>query len=189
MEPKVQRLRPKWSDEGLSKLYSGEHDYRGWQDHRLRIPVTQALAAWMIEEFDLKSAADLSAGDGALLEALPVDEKVWGDIVSNPFFQHCGPIEETILEVQTDLLVCGETIEHLDDPQAFFKNARKHVKAMALSTPVGSWNDDTPGHYWAWNREYVEQMLGRAGFEFVTYTELSFSAEYLPHTFGIWGLR
>jgi hypothetical protein len=100
-----------------------------------------------------------------------------------------GPIEETIQTIpNVDLLVCAETIEHLDDPDRFLKTAHDRVNGLVLSTPVGSWNDPTPGHYWAWDREAVEDMLAQAGFHPVTYLELGWSDKReLPHTFGIWG--
>lgn len=183
------RLKPAWNSAQLADLYSATHDYRGWLDHRLRVPVTSRLAQWLADEYSFTSAADLSCGEGAALNALttPVVTKHYGDIVSGwPF---CGPIEKTITEIPpVDLLICGETIEHLDDPDSFLVVTRKQVKSLVVSTPVGSWGDGTPGHYWAWDRESVEAMLRTAGFTVVTYLFIDFSGlrNTLPHDFGIW---
>lgn len=186
-----QRLRPAWSAQELADLYGHPHDYRGWRDHRLRVPVTGQLAQWMLESYSIITAADLSCGEGACLDmvALPRELKYYGDLT--PGHQICGPVEKTIHEIPPNsLLVCGETIEHLDDPDAFLAAARPRCAALVVSTPVGSWDDTTPGHYWAWDREEVEAMLTTAGFTTDAYLEMSWPGnESLFHTFGIWGCR
>ena len=186
-----QRLRPVWSPRALDGLYHQVHDYRGWRDHRLRVPLTGQLAQWMVGEYGLTSAADLSCGEGAALDMvdLPSGSRFYGDLV--PGHPYCGPIEKTLHEIPpVGMLICGETIEHLDDPDSFLAAARSRVGCLVVSTPVGSWNDPTPGHYWAWDRVEVESMLSRAGFTADAYTELSWPGDpRLPHTFGIWGCR
>jgi hypothetical protein len=190
-----QRLRPAWTPEQLAGLYSEQHCYTGWKDHRLRVPVTTQVINWMLAEHQWSSAADLSAGDGAMLDESTAQRKVFGDLVDPCTGSdllapgYVGPIEQTIHQIRdVDLLVCTETIEHLDDPDGFLKTARTRVKGAVFSTPVGSWNDPTPGHYWAWDREAVEDILRQADFHPVTYLELGWSNKReLPHTFGIWG--
>lgn len=183
-----QRVRPAWSPEQLADLYSETHYFTGWKDHRLRVPVTTQVINWMLHEYGWSSAADLSCGDGAMLMGSTAKHITHGDLVQVMPGQLVGPIEDTIHQVDVDLLACAETIEHLDDPDGFLKTARTRVKGAVFSTPVGSWNDPTPGHYWAWDREAVEDMLSSAGFSPVTYMELGWSDKReLPHTFGIWG--
>jgi hypothetical protein len=120
---------------------------------------------------------------------LPREAKIYGDLV--PGHDLCGPIEQTIEKIPAEgLLICGETIEHLDDPGAFLTVARARVASLVISTPVGSWDDPTPGHYWAWDREEVELMLRDAGFTPETYLEMSWPGlQRLPHAFGIWSCR
>lgn len=189
---KRQRLRPAWSAEELASLYGHTHDCHGWRDHRLRVPVTGELAQWMVAEYGLATAADLSCGEGLALDMVQLHRpvKFYGDLVHSEKNDFCGPIEETIGKIPGGgLLICGETIEHLDDPDAFLKHARR-CGALVLSTPVGSWDDPTPGHYWAWDREAVEDMLYRAGFNGDVYMELGWPADpALPHVFGIWACR
>jgi hypothetical protein len=186
-----QRLRPVWPPAVLDALYHEVHDCHGWLDHRLRVPVTGQLAQWMTAECGLRSAADLSCGEGSALDMvnLPAEARFYGDLV--PGHPYCGPIEKTLYEIPpVGLLICGETIEHLDDPDTFLVGARSRVSCLVVSTPVGSWNDSTPGHYWAWDRPEVEAMLGRAGFTVHVYLELGWPGDpRLPHTFGIWGCR
>jgi hypothetical protein len=186
-----QRLRPAWSPAELAVLYGDVHDCRRWRDHQLRVPVTARLAQWMISEYHLEHASDLSCGEGSALDALdlPASGKHYGDIV--PGRPVCGPIQETIHRIPAGgLLICGETIEHLDDPDGFLASARPRVSCLVLSTPVGSWDDPAPGHYWAWDRPEVEAMLAGAGFTPAAYLELSWPGDQsLPHTFGIWGCR
>ena len=129
--------------------------------------------------------------EGSALDslALPADRKYYGDIT--PSWPICGPVQETICQVPAGgLLICGETIEHLDDPDGFLAACRPRFSALVLSTPVGSWDDPAPGHYWAWDRPEVEAMLTAAGFTPWTYLELSWPGDpSLPHAFGIWGCR
>ena len=186
-----QRLRPAWSEAELAALHGRVHDCRGWRDHRLRVPVTSQLAAWMTAEYGYSHASDLSCGEGSSLNMLPLpaDKKYRGDIT--PGWEICGPIQETICRVPAGgLLICGETIEHLDDPDGFLASCRPRFSALVLSTPVGSWDDPAPGHYWAWDRPEVDAMLSAAGFIPWTYLELSWPGDpSLPHAFGIWGCR
>lgn len=186
-----QRLKPAWSEDQLKALYAERHNCVGWRDHELRVPVTGLLADWMRRECGAKTAADLSCGEGAALDLvqLPLQAKFYGDFA--PGHPICGPIEKTIDHIPPDsLLICGETIEHLDDPDGFLTRARERVGSLVVSTPVGSWDDTTPGHYWAWDREEVEAMLEKSLFRVVSYMEMSWPGDpHLIHKFGIWGCR
>jgi hypothetical protein len=185
---KRKRLRPAYSPEGLAALYPVPHDHTQWPDHRLRVAVTAALAASMAEG-GVGSAADLSCGDGAVLKAVPAQVKVFGDLAAG--HDLVGPIEETIeLIPRVDLLVCTETLEHLDDPDAVLTAVRRKAAALVLSTPVGAWQDASPGHYWAWSRAGVEEMLEAAGFAVESYVGLDLTMRgHYHYEFGVWGCR
>jgi hypothetical protein len=142
----VIRLRPKWPDEELAKIYARPHDHRRWRDHHLRIGVTTAVATWMADA-GLGSAADLSCGNGAVLNAVKSTTKFYGDYA--PGYTYTGPIEETIDQIpHVDLFICCETLEHLDDPGAALVKIREKASMILLSTPVDNWGDPNPEHSW-----------------------------------------
>jgi hypothetical protein len=184
-----QRIRPAHTPEELARIYATPHDHRRWRDHHLRVAMTIEVARWLAEDNAVRSAADLSCGNGAILSALPAASRHFGDFA--PGYDLTGPIEDTIEQIpDVDLYVCSETLEHLDDPDKVLKAIRAKTRTLVLSTPVDAWDDTNPEHYWAWSRADVEEMLAAAGFEPVVYSALDFRAlgPYY-YQFGIWGLR
>lgn len=190
-----QRLRPAYSDAELQRLYRRPHDHRRWPDHRLRVTATVDVARWMlhprIDEVPAAAgrAADLSCGNGAILNAVPAAVRYFGDFA--PGWEYTGPIEQTISELprDVDLFICSETIEHLHDPDGVLKQIRGRARTLVLSTPVDAFDDPNPEHYWAWSRDDVEQMLTAAGFTTQVYTAVDFRPHSGPYCFGIWGVR
>lgn len=183
-----QRLRPAHSPAELQGLYRTPHDHRRWPDHHLRVDVTVQVARWMAGD-GVGSAADLSCGNGAILDAVPAQWKYFGDLA--PGHEFHGPIEKTLAELphDVDLFVCSETLEHVDDPDAVLAGIRGRARQLVLSTPVDAWDDTNPEHYWAWSREDVENMLTGAGWRLHLYTAVDFRPMGLPYCFGIWGVR
>lgn len=182
------RLRPAYSDVELQQLYRTPHDHRRWPDHHLRVNVTVQVARWMAGD-GVGSAADLSCGNGTILEQVPARQKLAGDLA--PGYALRGPIEKTLAELphEVDLFICSETLEHLDDPDDVLAGIRGRARQMVLSTPVDAWDDTNPEHYWAWSREDVEEMLAAAGWREHIYTAVDFRPVGLPYCFGIWGVR
>lgn len=181
-----ERLRPAHDERALRRLYGRPHDHTRWADHLLRVEVTLAVARWMGRD-GLDSAADLSCGDGHILRALAADRKYFGDLA--PGYEITGPIEKTILDLPlVDLLVCAETIEHLDDPDEVLAAARQRARLMVLSTPIEAWEDRNVEHYWAWDREAVEAMAVAAGWTVHVFTTVDFRPQGMAYCFGIWGL-
>ncbi len=181
------RLRPAHSPERLAEIYATPHDHTVFPDHVLRVDATIALARWMVGD-GVERAADLSCGDGAVLSTVPAVSHIFGDFA--PGYDYTGPIEETIEAIPpVNLLVCCETLEHLDDPDKVLGQIRRKTQGLVLSTPVGAWEDDNEEHYWAWSREGVEQMLTAAGFRLGVYLTVDFTPMGLPYNFGIWGAR
>lgn len=175
-----ERLRPAWSDAELAEMYAEPHDHRRWGDHEVRVSFTVASGLRLAGP-GVASAADLSCGNGSILEAMPAAVKHYGDFA--PGYDITGPIERTIEQIpDVELFVCCETIEHLDDPDAVLKAIRAKTSLLLLSTPVDAWDDGNAEHYWAWDREAVEAMLTEAGFTVRDYTEVAPS-----YRFGIWG--
>lgn len=181
------RLREAHPPERLAEIYEKPHKHTPWLDHRERVKSTTDLA----RSFGpFRSAADLSCGDAAVVNALEVQgPRYLGDIA--PGYAFHGPIESTVNEIPVvDLFVCCETLEHLDNPEAVLRAIRAKVSGVfVVSTPVGAWDDDNTEHYWAWSKQDVEDMLAAAGFEPAVYHEVDLSGHgtCYVYTFGIWG--
>lgn len=180
------RLRPAHTPERLAEIYARPHEHRHWNDHRLRAVMTAQFAHELAGPVD--TAADLSCGDAAILGSLGVGTRYLGDFA--PGYPLCGPIEETIDQIPpVDLFVCCETLEHLDDPDLVLKKIRAKTKRLVLSTPVGAFDDANEEHYWAWDRDAVEDMLRAAGFEPNVFFELDFRACQGVYSYGVWWAR
>lgn len=179
-----ERLRPAHSPEGLAALYANPYDHRRWADHVRRVDATIDFCRSMLDSHVPDTVADLSCGDGVILDAIPAGRKIYGDLVSTHPLDVVGPIETTIRMIDpVDLLVNTETLEHLDDPDAVLKAIGKKARMLLLSTPVNAWEDSSnTEHYWAWDIDSVDAMIAAAGFRIVKYVELP-----LWYQFGIWG--
>jgi hypothetical protein len=177
------RLRPAYSSADLAEIYRTPHRHAEWPDHRARVAFT-VLAANAISR-GVTSGADLSCGDGAILRALPLQTRYLGDLA--PGWDYTGPVERTIGEIpDVDLFVCAETVEHLDDPDAVLGTVRTKTQRLLLSTPVDALDDANPEHYWAWDREAVEEMLAGAGFKVEMYVAVDVRPSGGDYCFGIW---
>lgn len=180
------RLRGPYSDHELGRLYAAPHDHTKWTDHRIRVEVTAAFARSIAGRPAV--AADLSCGDAAIVAAIGPGRAILGDYA--PRYPIQGPIEQTILDLPpVDLWVCCETVEHLDDPDMVLKAGRGRAAHLLLSTPVGAFSDHNPEHYWAWDREGVEEMLIGADWRPQLYAELDMRPAGGEYAFGVWWCR
>jgi hypothetical protein len=174
-----QQLRDEHSPETLAEMYATPHDHRRWGDHLIRVDHTIAAGLKLCGP-GVDSAADLSCGNGAVLDAMPAATKHYGDLA--PGYRYTGPLVETVAQIpDVDLYVCTETIEHLWDPALILKMIAGKTRLLLLSTPIDAWNDGNPEHYWAWDREAVEDMLEAASFKVLDFTSVQPS-----YHFGIW---
>lgn len=181
------RLRPAYTESELRRIYSEPHDHTQFEDHKARVDKTiemglKAIASgtgpWV--------GADLSCGNGYVLDALPLLHKFYGDYAYNERYDYWGAIEETAKRVGfVDLFVCSETLEHVDSPELVLALIRDKTDNLILSTPIDAFDDDNPEHYWAWSREGVEDMLTEAGFEVVEFESVD-TRPMGPYVFGIW---
>jgi len=154
------RLRPRYSESELAKIYQVPHQHNRWEDHILRVKMTIALASYFT---GVKSVADLSAGDAVIINAIQAERKYIGDFA--PSYEFVGPIEKTIHEIpDVDLFICSETIEHLDNPDEVLAMIGKKTRHLILSTPDSETDNGNPEHYWGWDNEGVREMLLAAGF-------------------------
>lgn len=152
--------------------YTRGYVHTKWPDHRDRIERTIRLA----KALRPTSAADLAAGDGAVLDALDCP-KQYGDIVPHLGWI-TGPIEETVRQITpVDLFVSTETLEHLVDPLSHLQDIRRVADRLLLSTPVhrdSDRDDDNPEHLWMWDREGLEVLLYLAGWDVAVYTDVDY---------------
>jgi hypothetical protein len=157
------RLREAHSAERLAELYAVAHDHRRWPDHEVRVAATIALMTGIHAGL----VADLSCGNGTIAMALGNEHAViLGDVavmLVEVGGGWCGPIEETIGSIPlVDTFVLSETLEHLDDPGVVLAKIRAKARRLLLTTPIDNWDDPNEEHYWAWDREGVEDLAMRA---------------------------
>lgn len=177
------RLRPAYSPEQLANIYKRPHQHTQWEDHRLRVAMTISFASWFTQ---VKSIADLSAGDAAIINALEAEKKYIGDFA--PGYQFQGAIDETIdLIPSVDLYICSETIEHLDDPEATLAKIRKKTTYLIVTTPHGENDTGNLEHYWGWDRDGVHDLLTSTGFTPVISNLLQF--ENYVYDYQFWGCQ
>lgn len=169
------RLRPAYTADDLAKIYARPYIHAKWPEHERRV-------AWTIKRLnhfitlrgsDICRTADLSCGDGAILTGLagPM-ERIYGDLVFTEQLDVIGPIEQSVRAVSADLLICSETLEHLDDPDAFLRDASSNFKFIAITTPLGETDPENNWeHYWGWDFMGIDKMLRDTGwFPLVTET-------------------
>ena len=186
------RLRPRWSDDVLATLYAQPHDHnlygRGHGD-RVQKMIDHGVALVRAGE-PITSIADLSCGNGHVARTIAAEcnsdvHVILGDFA--PGYPYVGPIERTVDRLsQVNLFVCGETIEHLDDPEAVLRQVHDVTRWLVLSTPVENWNDTNAEHYWAWSANDVTKMLQRVDFTVVKTDEVDSRPYGEPYLYGIW---
>jgi hypothetical protein len=177
----IKRLRPKWSDAELKKIYATPHDHTAWKDHILRVNKTLEIAQGID---GVKSVADLSAGDAFIIIALGLSKTYIGDYA--PRYEYTGPIEQTIEQIpNVDLFICSETLEHLDNPVEVLKQIRQKTKYLLLSTPHARFDDVNPEHYWAWDKDGIAELLAQADFEPIQFHLLELADHYY-YDYQIW---
>lgn len=146
----------------LAELYGGMYDHTKWDEHRTRVQwTTRQLQHFIDLRTDITRVVDLSCGDGAILNGLNVPNKIYGDMVQADHLTIAAmPAEISVRYMQGDLLICSETIEHLDDPDQFLRDAQENFKYIAITTPLGETDPEKNyEHYWGWDLLDINKML------------------------------
>jgi hypothetical protein len=188
------RLRPAVDDTAAfyTDRYPSGYDHTWWPDHEERVKATvEFTVAALASDRGQPSVfriADLSCGDGMLTISLAArlstgQPPFLGDVngESSRFgLDVVGSLPGTLRMMGEGqcLFVCSETLEHLDDPDAFLRMLRPLTRYLVLTTPEGETGHGNPEHYWGWDSPAVGAMLTAAGFA-RTVAHQVFTPEYL----------
>jgi len=171
--PMIRRLRPAYTPDQLAELYRTPHQHRQWSDHCERVAHTINMALSVTGGAPVDSIADLSCGDATIPRGIPARTRILGDYA--PGYPITGALEDTIDQIpHVDWFVCSETLEHVDDPDLVLSKIRTKSDRLLLSTPLDEPNDDNPEHYWAWDRQGIEDLLTRNGWTPTHYGQVTF---------------
>lgn len=204
---RLREVRP----EGEAAFYSGRYPdgYRhdGWPDHVERV----AASVELIRRYgsQIRTAADLSCGDGAILKGIasgleavymsdlnPVairDQEAVaraGAGLVRAFSSGILPDSLAKLPEPVDLFVLSETLEHMDDPDSLLSLLTGHARYLFLSTPLDeSVREGNPEHYWSWGQNDIHDMLLETGWSPLELKLLTpQSTRHLPgaYTYQLW---
>lgn len=170
--------------------YSKKYDHTQWDEHRVRVERTTEIAQRLIDEHGLRTVADLSCGDGAIINSLTgrngvedIELRLRHDITDG------DAIEVTTMVMgQVDLFICSETIEHLEAPWTVLEQIARKTRWLVLSTPLnevfpsGNWE-----HYWSFTDIDIETILTQSGF--MTETLTTVSQPGWNYAYQIWTAR
>lgn len=166
------------------QVYPHGYKHDRWPDHVERV----AASVELIRRYRnlIRTVADLSCGDGAIVKGIAsgLDVVHLGDLNGVPI----GVAEEIVSAgamgvrgliqgalpdslwrlpedaLPVDLFVLSETLEHMDDPDDLLRQLTMFSRYLFLSTPIEE--IETSGnleHYWSWGTADVHQMLQDAG--------------------------
>lgn len=174
---RLRDVRPEGEAAYYARTYPGGYRHDRWPDHVERV----AASVRMISRYSghIRTAADLSCGDAAIIRGVPGLRAAWlgdlngvtglpEDVVRHPSVSVVapGPLPETLdqLPGPVDLYVCSETIEHMDDPDELLRRLAGVATYLFLSTPLEEKPETgNPEHYWSWGQADMHQMLQDAG--------------------------
>lgn len=155
----MRKLRRFYSPSVEAAMYDHTYNSKRWPEHITRIEKTAAICQTLIDRYELKSVADLSCGDGSLIDKLSVHIK---------FARDGNIMDDMELIGQSDLFICTETIEHLREPWTVLERIAEKTRWLVLSTPLDEERGiDNYEHYWAFTTDDVATMLHHANFHHI----------------------
>lgn len=182
----IKQLRPFHTPEYLSEMYAQPHNHHIFgRGHHIRVELTKVMALELANKVSAKSGADLSCGNGDILRSLPLNNHHYGDFA--PGYTYKGPLHETLKQIpNVDIYVCSETLEHVENPGKTLKDIKSKSRSLVLTTPVDKWDDSLAEHYWAWDREGIEELLTDAKWKVVTFVMFDSTVFGEPYKYGMW---
>lgn len=185
----IAQLRNFHTDEELALIYSKPHDHKIYgRGHGIRVGITIEIAKDIAYQVKASSVADLSCGNGAIANALNLENTILGDYA--PGYEHVGKLENNLQHIPNiDLYICSESIEHVEKPFSVLSMIKEKSRSLVLSTPIDAWGDTNEEHYWAWSRSDVEGMLRETGWKPNIFTLLDTTMFGEPYIYGIWGCK
>lgn len=176
---RLREARPEGEAAFYAERYPDGYAHDRWPDHVERVKASADL----IEKYrsQIRSAADLSCGDGALLNMIShrLTRAVLGDLNGVPVsaavscrarvletIGHAALPESLTHLDPVDLFILSETLEHMDDPDDLLRRLGDVARYLFVSTPIEeSEESGNLEHYWSWGTGDVYDMLRDAGWE------------------------
>lgn len=174
---RLREARPEGEAAFYAERYPDGYRHDFWPDHVERVKASADL----IEKYrsQIRSAADLSCGDGALLNMIShrLTRAVLGDLNGVPVsaavscrarvletIGHAALPESLTHLDPVDLFILSETLEHMDDPDDLLRRLGDVARYLFVSTPLEESADSgNLEHYWSWGQADVHRMLEAAG--------------------------
>ena len=165
-------------------MYADRYVHSRWREHVVRVRRTVEIAQRLIDVHGLTSVADISAGDRAVITAVRnVSAKFATDITDgDDIAVKAGEIDPV------DLLICTETIEHLEAPWTVLEKIAIKAKWLVVSTPLDEAPEiDNYEHYWSFTEEDVRDILTQSGFKVESPTIIT--GDRWTYAYQIWTAR
>lgn len=165
----ITKLREFMTPDQLTAVYDHSYDHKQWPEHIIRVTKTIEIASEFGQGKAWEWGADLSCGDGAILDALvkngTVRHGTYGDLVQREGLDVVGPIETTLSRVGSyDLFICSETLEHVQNPARLMRGIRDVTTHAIFTTPIAETAaHGNYEHYWAWEVSDIEDLLIKTG--------------------------
>lgn len=182
----IKRLRRVHDAATLREIYGKPYDSSQWEEHTNRVNWTiTRLNEFLKLNSDIDRAYDLSCGDGRILREISgVKTRHFGDLVPAEHLHFVGDITKNVRKVSGDLLICSETLEHLDDPEDFLRAASERFKWICVTTPLGEFDTKKNyEHYWGWDLWGISEMFHETDWR-PTWVD-SFNQPYYTYQFWI----
>lgn len=188
----IERNRPDPTPGELAQLYAQPNDADRWPEHALRVNITVELARYRFHYRPV--IIDPAAGAGRTVRELIDDAAgtriITGDLAPEANVTHAGTDAIRTLELALEelggwqpnaVVILGEVLEHVPDPEALLSAARHVAGGLVLSTPLAEPAGINPEHLWRWDKAGVYELLDRTAWRPLDYLELDADVAGWPH--------